>query len=156
MLTNRTVSKQELRKVEPRISIITLGVSSLEKSYEFYTALGFPTSKRPEDGIVFFKTVGVCLALYPLNDLAKDVSPDFDSNRSGFSGITLAHNTKSKAEVDAILELATRAGGKIEKPAQDVFWGGYSGYFSDPDGNLWEVAYGDCWEFNDDGSLVID
>ena len=156
MLTNRKVSKQELRKVEPRISIITLGVSSLEKSYEFYTALGFPTSKTPEDGIVFFKTAGVCLALYPLNDLAKDVSPDFDSNRSGFSGITLAHITKSKAEVDAILELAKRAGGKIEKPAQDVFWGGYSGYFSDPDGNLWEVAYGDCWEFNDDGSLVID
>ena len=89
--------------MEPRISIITLGVSSLEKSYEFYTALGFPTSKKPEDGIVFFKTGGVCLALYPLAELAKDVSPNFDSNRSGFSGVTLAHNTKSKAEVDAVL-----------------------------------------------------
>ena len=143
-------------KVEPRISIITLGVSNLVKSYEFYTALGFPTSKKPEDGIVFFKTGGVCLALYPLDELAKDVSPDFDSKNYGFSGVTLAHNTKSKAEVDAVLALAKRAGGKIEKPAQDVFWGGYSGYFSDPDGNLWEVAYGDCWEFNEDGSLIIE
>ena len=82
--------------MEPRISIITLGVSSLEKSYQFYTALGFPSSKTPEDGIVFFKTAGVCLALYPLEALAKDVSPDFDSNRSGFSGVTLSHNTTSK------------------------------------------------------------
>ena len=122
--------------MEPRISIITLGVSNLEKSYEFYTALGFPSSKKPEDGIIFFKTGGVCLALYPLEELAKDVSPNFDYNRSGFSGITLAHNTKSKVEVDTILELAKKAGGKIEKSAQDVFWGGYSGYFSDPDRHL--------------------
>lgn len=82
----------------------------------------------------------MCLALYPLEALAKDVSPDFDSNRSGFSGVTLAHNTTSKAEVDTVLGLAKRAGAKIEKPAQEVFWGGYSGYFSDPDGHLWEVA----------------
>lgn len=142
--------------MEPRISIITLGVANLDKSYAFYTALGFPTKKRPSDGIIFFKTGGVCLALYPINELAKDVSPEFVTNRSGFSGITLAHNTKSKAEVDAVLALAKNAGGKIEKIAQDVFWGGYSGYFSDPDGYLWEVAYGDCWEFNEDGSLVIE
>ncbi len=142
--------------MEPRISIITLGVSNLKKSYEFYTALGFPTTRRPEDSIIFFKTGGVCLALYPLNELAKDVSPDLDSGHSGFSGVTLAHNTKSKIEVDTVLELAKKAGGKIEKPAQDVFWGGYSGYFSDPDGHLWEVAYGDCWDFNVDGSLVIE
>lgn len=142
--------------MEPRISIITLGVSNLEESFEFYSALGFSSSKTPEDGIVFFKAGGVCLALYPLMALAKDISPDLEANRSGFSGITLAHNTKSKEEVDAVLDLVKKAGGKIEKPAQDVFWGGYSGYFSDPDGYLWEVAYGDCWEFNEDGSLVID
>lgn len=142
--------------MEPRISIITLGVANLDKSYAFYTALGFPTNKRPSDGIIFFKTSGVCLALYSLNELGKDISPEFVARRSGFSGITLAHNTKSKSEVDAVLALVKAAGGKIEKPAQDVFWGGYSGYFSDPDGYLWEVAYGDCWEFNEDGSLVID
>ena len=142
--------------MEPRISIITLGVQDLEASFEFYSKLGFPSSKTPEDGIIFFKTGGVCLALYPLDALAEDVSPDFKAVKAGFSGVTLAHNTRSKSEVDAVLALAETAGGKIEKPAQDVFWGGYSGYFSDPDGYLWEVAYGDCWEFNDDGSLVID
>ncbi len=142
--------------MEPRISIITLGVSDLERSYEFYTSLGFPTSRKPDSGIIFFKTGGVCLALYPFDELAKDVSPDFKPNRPEFSGITLAHNTKEKSEVDVILQLAEKAGGKVEKSAQDVFWGGYSGYFSDPDGYLWEVAYGDCWEFNEDGSLVID
>ena len=142
--------------MEPRISIITLGVKDLQKSYDFYTSLGFLTSKRPSDGIVFFKTGGVCLALYPFDELAKDISPEFASCRIGFSGITLAHNTTSQSEVDDVLNLAVSAGGKIEKPAQTVFWGGYSGYFSDPDGYLWEVAYGDCWEFNEDGSLVID
>lgn len=142
--------------MEPRISMITLGVSNLEKSYKFYTALGFPTSKKPEDGIIFFKTGGVGLALYPLEELAKDISPELSPIRSGFSGVTLAHNTRSKAEVDTVLKLAKKAGGKIEKVAQDVFWGGYSGYFSDPDGHLWEVAYAESWEFNEDGSLVIE
>lgn len=113
--------------MEPRISIITLGVSNLEKSYQFYTALGFSTSKNPEDSIIFFKTGGVCLALYPLEQLAKDISLELSPHRSGFSGVTLAHNTRSKAEVDTVLELAKKAGGKIEKAAQDVFWGGYSG-----------------------------
>lgn len=142
--------------MEPRISIITLGVESLERSYQFYSQLGFQSSKRPEDGIIFFKTGGVCLALYPLTALAEDVSPEMSSKRQGFSGVTLAHNTRSKQQVDEVLALAVKAGAKLEKPAQDVFWGGYSGYFSDPDGYLWEVAYGDCWEFHPDGSLVID
>tara|TARA_Y100001960_G_scaffold317751_1_gene386529 strand:- start:2442 stop:2870 length:429 start_codon:yes stop_codon:yes gene_type:complete len=142
--------------MEPRVSIITLGVESLERSFQFYSKLGFQSSKSPEDGIIFFKTGGVCLALYPLAALAEDVSPDMNSKRQGFSGVTLAHNTRSKQEVDDILALAVDAGATLEKQAQDVFWGGYSGYFSDPDGYLWEVAYGDCWEFNPDGSLVID
>ena len=142
--------------MEPRISIVTLGVKSLKKSYEFYTALGFPSSKKAEDGIVFFKTGGVCLALYPLGELAKDISPSLNLNRTGFSGITLAHNTRTKSEVNVVLELAKNSGGNIEKSAQDTSWGGYSGYFSDPDGYLWEVAYGDCWAFNKDGSLIIE
>lgn len=104
--------------MEPRISIITLGVMSLEKSFYFYTQLGFPSSKKTEDGIIFFKCAGVCLALYPLAELAQDVSPDFAVNHSGFSGVTLAHNTRSKAEMDTVLAQAEKAGGKIEKPAQ--------------------------------------
>lgn len=142
--------------MEPRVSIITLGVKELERSYQFYTKLGFPSSKNPEEGIVFFKTGGVCLALYPLEALAKDVSPDMAVAKQGFSGVTLAHNTRTKAQVDEVLALAVSAGAQLEKPAQEVFWGGYSGYFSDPDGYLWEVAYADFWQFNDDGSLVID
>lgn len=142
--------------MEPRVSIITLGVKDLDRSYQFYTQLGFSSSKNPEDGIIFFKTGGVCLALYPLEALAEDVSPTMGVAAQGFSGVTLAHNTRSKQQVDEILAKAVTLGAKLEKPAQDVFWGGYSGYFSDPDGYLWEIAFGDCWEFNDDGSLVID
>jgi uncharacterized glyoxalase superfamily protein PhnB len=143
--------------LEPRIHIITLGVADLKRAYDFYhNGLGFPTSRTPEDGIIFFQTGGVCLALYPDKLLAEDVSPDFPAERSRFPGITLAHNTRKKEDVDKILQQAVEAGGKLEKPAQIVFWGGYSGYFSDPDGYLWEVAYGDNWEFHPDGSLVID
>lgn len=141
--------------MESRISIITLGVENLDRSREFYSALGFEPAKNAEEGIVFFKTGGVCLALYPFKALAEDVYEELDPKRSGFSGITLAHNTRAKSEVDEILNLAERIGGRIVKPAQDVFWGGYSGYFSDPDGYLWEVAYADFWQFNEDGSLVI-
>jgi catechol 2,3-dioxygenase-like lactoylglutathione lyase family enzyme len=142
--------------MEPRISIITLGVKDLETSYAFYhRGLGFPTTRRPDQGIIFFQTGGVCLALYPSDELAEDIGPDFPTDRSRYSGITIAHNTRTKDQVDEILRLAESAGGKIEKPAQDVSWGGYSGYFSDPDGHLWEVAYG-AFDFNDDGSLVIE
>ena len=146
--------------MDPRLSIITLGVSDLDRAYSFYKdGLGLPTSNTPERGIIFFKTSGACLALYPGDKLAEDVGPDFKfeaGDNARFSGVTLAHNTRSKEEVDQLLECAEAAGGRIVKPAQDVFWGGYSGYFTDPDGHLWEVAYADSWEFNEDGSLVIE
>jgi uncharacterized glyoxalase superfamily protein PhnB len=103
---------------------------------------------------VFFQTHGARLALYPYDKLAEDVSPAFAGERSKFTGITLAHNVRDKDEVDRILACAAAAGGVIEKPGQDAFWGGYSGYFSDPDGYLWEVAWG-AFDFNDDGSLQI-
>ena len=143
--------------MEPRISIITLGVADMSRSHAFYhEGLGFPTSAAPDSDIVFFQTRGTCLALYPLQKLAEDVAPDQSSSTGQFSGITLAHNTHSRDEVDAVLALAASAGGHIVEPAQDVFWGGYSGYFSDPDGYLWEVAYADAWQFQSDGSLVIE
>ncbi|WP_235015332.1 VOC family protein [Oceanicoccus sp. KOV_DT_Chl] len=143
--------------MEPRISIITLGVADLERSYQFYHhGLGFPTSRKADQEIVFFQTAGTCLALYPLVNLATELGSERPLTRGSFSGITLAHNTKTKAQVDEILQLAEQHGGRIEKPAQDVFWGGYSGYFSDPDGYFWEVAYADFWQFNADGSLVIE
>lgn len=143
--------------MEPRISIVTLGVDDLRRSFEFYHhGLGFPTTREPESGIIFFQTQGTCLALYPRDQLAEDVSPQLSATRSRFSGITLAHNTRTKDEVAEILNLAERSGGRIEKRAQIASWGGYSGYFSDPDGYLWEVAWSNDWKFHDDGSLVIE
>lgn len=141
--------------MEPRISIVCLGVTDLERSLDFYkNGLGLPTTRSAKDGIVFFQTNGTCLSLYPYEELAKDVSAEFNVPKSKFTGITLAHNVRTKEEVDQVLQRAKDAGAKIEKPAEDTEWGGYSGYFSDPDGYLWEVAYG-AFDFNDDGSLII-
>lgn len=142
--------------MEPRISLITLGVSDLQRSLRFYRdGLGFPTTWDGSKGVVFFKNGGTALALYPYDDLAKDVGESFRNiPRPKFNGITLAHNVRQKEEVDQVLNLAQSAGGKIEKPAHDTFWGGYSGYFSDPDGYLWEVAHG-AFPIREDGSLDI-
>ncbi len=130
--------------MEPRITIITLGVSDLKRSYRFYkNGLGLSTEDSPEKGIIFFQLDGTKLALYPIDKLAEDVGPEFEeqeNEKRKFSGITLAHNTETRDEVDQLLECAKQAGAKIEKKAQEVFWGGYSGYFSDPDGHIWEVA----------------
>ena len=127
----------------------------MDKSYRFYKdGLGFPTTWSPEKGVIFFKTRGTCLALYPFEKLAEDVDPTLRPEKPKFSGTALAYNTRTKSEVEEVLDKAKKAGGKIEKPAQDAFWGGYSGYFSDPDGYLWEVAFG-AFDFNEDGSLKI-
>jgi catechol 2,3-dioxygenase-like lactoylglutathione lyase family enzyme len=141
--------------VEPRVSLITLGVADLERSYRFYKdGLGFPTTGTPADGVVFFQTSGTTLALYPYDDLARDVGPGWNEVRSRFTGISLAHNVRERHDVDAVLELAAAAGATIVKPAADTFWGGYGGYFADPDEYLWEVAWG-AFEFNEDGSLRV-
>ncbi len=142
--------------MEARITLITLGVKDLERVYRFYhDGLGFPTTGKSEDGIVMFQTNGTRLSIFPLEKLAEDVLPDLSSERRGFTGITLSHNTRTKEEVDQVLTLAEKAGGKIVKPAQKVFWGGYSGYFSDPDGYLWEVAWAEFWQFDENGSLIL-
>ncbi len=122
-----------------RISLITLGVSDLERSIRFYRdGLGLPKRDGP-DGIAFFETRGTWLSLYPRKSLAEDarVSPD----GSGFRGFTLAHNVASPEEVDRVLQQAVDAGATLVKPGEKASWGGYSGYFSDPDGFLWEVAW---------------
>ncbi len=141
--------------MEPRISIITLGVQDLERSFRFYSeGLGLPVGWGPEKAIVFFRTNGTTLALYPYEKLALDVSEAFNHPRSKFPGFALAHNVRTREEVAPLLDRAKAAGGTIEKPAHETFWGGYSGYFADPDGYLWEVAYG-AFAFNEDGSLNI-
>lgn len=128
--------------MEPRITLITLGVSDLSRSVRFYRdGLGWPTNYLEGAGIAFLETAGTRLALYPLAELATDIAPDVQPSRGGFGGITLAHNVRTKPEVAAVLAQAEQAGARIVKPAQDVFWGGHSGYFRDPDGYYWEVAW---------------
>lgn len=141
-----------------RINLITLGVKNISRSLTFYRdGLGFETSVTEENpGIVFFKNGGTKLALYALNELAKDIDEKNPPVRQGFSGITLAYNAKSSEEVDRIFEIVEQAGGKIVKAPCRVFWGGYSGYFSDPDGYYWEVAYAESWKFDDNDMLIID
>jgi uncharacterized protein len=145
--------------MEPRISVVTLGVSDLNRSFRFYKeGLGFPTKMTPDGGIVLFATFGTRMFLYPYTKLAEDVgieakNPAAAGNR--FTGITFGHCVRKKELVDAILAQAAASGGKIVKPARAASWGGYSGYFSDPDGYLWEVAYSDQWEFNSDGSVKV-
>ncbi len=143
--------------MEPRITIITLGVADLNRSVRFYRdGLGFPTNYKDDEPIAFFNTNGVRLALYPLDKLAEDISPSLQPNKTQFSGITLGHNTRTKEEVSAILARAEAAGGTIVKPAQDVFWGGHSGYFADPDDHFWEVAWAPMFQFAPDGSILIE
>ena len=127
--------------MEPRISIITLGVADLPRSIQFYRdGLGLPLRDDEDtESIAFFETSGTWLALYPREALADDVG--IPSDGTGFSGVTLAHNVRTRSEVDDLLQVAVVAGATLVKPAEDVFWGGYSGYFTDPDGHLWEIAW---------------
>ncbi|WP_114578344.1 VOC family protein [Saliphagus sp. LR7] len=126
--------------MDPNISLITLGVEELDRAIRFYRDdLGFPIQDREDDSeVAFFPLEGTWLSLYPRALLAEDATVSDDG--TGFSGVTLAHNVSTTDEVDAILEQAERAGGRLVKPAAGTFWGGYSGYFADPDGHLWEVA----------------
>jgi len=125
--------------MKPRINMITLGVQDLERAIRFYEeGLGLPR-KAFEGDVAFFELKGSWLALYPWDALAEDATVDFQGD--GFRGVTLAHAVSTKEQVDQALNQAVEAGATLVKPAQDVFWGGYSGYFSDPDGHLWEVAW---------------
>lgn len=125
--------------MKPRISMITLGVQDLDRSTQFYEqGLGFPRMAF-EGGVSFFQLNGTWLALYPWKELADDATVPPDG--TGFRGVTLAHNVAGKEEVNSVINRAVKAGARLVKEPQDVFWGGYSGYFADPDGHLWEVAW---------------
>ena len=125
--------------MKPRISMITLGVKDLETSIKFYRdGLGFPQIDSPPE-VTFFALNGSWLGLYGRESLAEDAT--VSSEGSGFPGFSLSHNVVSESEVDRTIEQAVSAGATVVKPAQKVFWGGYSGYFKDPDSYLWEVAY---------------
>ena len=125
--------------MEARLSFVTLGVTNLARATRFYeVVLGLPRLESPPS-ITFFELGKTWLALYPRDQLAADAT--VSSEGSGFSGFTLSHNVGSPAGVDQVLAEVAAGGGRIVKPAQQADWGGYSGYFADPDGVLWEVAW---------------
>ncbi|MGB8818520.1 MAG: VOC family protein [Rhizobiaceae bacterium] len=136
---------------KPNLSLITLGVHDLARAKRFYEALGWKASDQPSGGVAFFELNGVILSLFPRADLAKDAKvPDTEP---GFSGISLAYNVASDAEADEALAHAVACGATLVKPAEKVFWGGYSGYFRDPEGHLWEVAHNPFGKFDANGQF---
>jgi catechol 2,3-dioxygenase-like lactoylglutathione lyase family enzyme len=139
------------------VSLVTLGVRDVRASTRFYQALGFEVSSSSVEGDVsFFRTAGGLLGLYGFDDLRRDALSDAPASvdaaaPGGFRGVTLAVNVASTDDVDSALAVAARAGADIVKPAQPTEWGGYHGYFADPDGHLWEVAHNPFWPIGADG-----
>jgi len=141
--------------MKPRLNIVTLGVSNLQKSSEFYQeALGWKPTKDSDEKIVFFYHGGIVLGLYPISELADDaqVSPE----RNGFSGVTLAINLDTKEGVDELYNSVISKGAESLVKPRKTFWGGYDAYFADPDGNAWEIAWAPFWEFDEQGSLKME
>jgi catechol 2,3-dioxygenase-like lactoylglutathione lyase family enzyme len=139
--------------MEQRISLITLGVHDLAASTAFYEALGWRRSMLQAEGVSFFQCGCMVFALWPWASLAADagVSPE----RSGAGGFALAYNARTRGEVDAVLAEVAALGALIVKPAGEVFWGGYSGYFSDLDGHLWEVAWNPGFALDAAGAVTL-
>ena len=140
--------------MEPRLSLVTLGVSDVRRSRVFYEALGFKAGRASEESVTFFPAGGVVLALFGRSALAEDAT--VADSKPGFSGVALAHNARSERDVDKALKEAVAAGAKLIKPAGKTFWGGYAGYFADPDGHLWEVAHNPYFRFDAEGRIVVD
>ena len=142
-----------------RITMISLGVKDMKASLKFYKDIGFKTFETMDNPpIVFFDNAGTKLALYSLEGLAKDINAENPPKLCGdaFGGITLACNMQTEAEVDDFMALVASKGGEIVKAPQKVFWGGYSGYFKDPNGVYWEVAYGPQFEYDENGMLKVE
>jgi catechol 2,3-dioxygenase-like lactoylglutathione lyase family enzyme len=138
--------------MDPRVSLVTLGVADLERSRRFYEALGWRSDSKPEDGVVFFQSGGMVLGLWSREELAKDSGVE---DGGGWGGVTLAYNVRSPADVDACIELARAAGAIIPRAGAETFWGGYSGVFVDPDGHPWEVAHNPFWTITDEGDVSL-
>jgi len=132
--------------------LVTLGVADLGQARAFYEALGWTTKADLADDIVFFQAGGMVVALWDRGLLAEDSVAE---DTGGWGGITLAHNVRSPAEVDAVLAQAAAAGAEIRRAGAATFWGGYSGVFADPDGHPWEVAHNPGWTLRDDGSISL-
>ena len=138
-------------KFQQRVSLITLAVSDMARAAAFYEALGWRRVDSP-DGVIAFDLIGQTLGLYPKDALAEDLGMASD-DIGGFSGVTFSYNTAAREDVAPLLALAEAAGGRVLKPAQEVFWGGFHGYFADPDGHVWEVAHNPFSALRDDGAF---
>ena len=136
-----------------KFTLITLGVRDFQKSLAFYEGLGWKQPKCSQEEYALFPLGGIVLGLYPLKSLEQDTTLRYQA--SSFAGMTISYNARSEEEVDAVLEEAKRLGATIVKPAQKVFWGGYSGYFKDLDGYLFEVAFNPFWPMDSKGNLVL-
>ena len=141
--------------MEPRVSLITLGVADLERAVAFYEGvLGWKVAEHPP-GVAFFDLGGLVFALFPHAELAQDMRLAQPITCGGYEGFSLAHNLRSEQEVNALFEHLERHGATIVKPPQKAEWGGYSGYFADPDGHKWEVAYNPYWTVGADGRISL-
>jgi len=140
--------------VDQRVSLITLGVSDLDRARRFYEALGWRTGAAPADDVVFFQAGGMAVVLWERGKLAAD-SGITDTGSDGFGGVALAHNTRSRAEVEVIIEAASRAGARVTREPAETFYGGYAGCFADPDGHVWEVAHNPGFTIDADGALTL-
>lgn len=138
--------------MEPRVTVITLGVADLPRSRAFYEALGWRSGAGPDDDVVFFRSGGTVLALWDRERLAADSAV---ADGGGWGGVTLACNVASPAAVDEAIEQARAAGAAIGREPAQAFWGGYSGVFIDPDGHPWEVAHNPHWTLDADGAVVL-
>lgn len=143
--------------VPNRVSLVTLGVSDVEGAAAFYERLGWTRSSASVPGVVAFfaTTTGTALALFGLDDLAADAARPAATAPAAFRGFSLAINLPSREDVDRVLEAARDAGATVSKPATATEWGGYSGYFADPDGNAWEVAHNPGWPLDGDGRVTL-
>jgi catechol 2,3-dioxygenase-like lactoylglutathione lyase family enzyme len=138
--------------MEQRLSLITLGISDLDRARKFYEALGWMTGADQDDDVVFFQAGGMIVALWSRAKLAEDSAV---AEGSGWGGITLAYNTRSPSEVDDVIDEARGAGATIGREPGETFWGGYSAVFIDPDGYPWEVAHNPNWTIGEDGSVTL-
>ena len=138
--------------MDQRMSLVTLGVRDLARARAFYEALGWKSGAAPDDDVVFFQAGGMVVALWDRAELAADSGV---TDGGGWGAVTFAYNTRSPAEVDAVIEEARAAGATIAREPGETFWGGYSAIFVDPDGHPWEVAHNPRWTINPDGSVSL-
>jgi predicted lactoylglutathione lyase len=138
--------------MEQRLSLITLGISDLDRARRFYEALGWSTGAEQGDDVAFFQAGGMVFALWDRAKLAED---SVVNDSGGWGGVTLAYCTRSTEEVDRVIEEARKAGATIGREPGETFWGGYSGIFIDPDGHPWEVAHNPNWTIEEDGSVTL-